>query len=267
MNEQTKAIALWSGTAVAVIALASATFGLSVPNLRRHAQAAVGERVEVSFVDVPSWMTPTDLAPIQDLVAREAGTSAYDRDGLARAQIALAACGWFDEVRQVRRVTTTSLEVDATFVDPVALVVDRDGEHLLDSRARLMPRTYAAGTAPKLTRILGASLPRPTKPGQVWGGADLRAGIEMAKIVGMQRWRGQVDAVDVSEFATKQTLALMTTRQCKLIWGRAPGSGASAEVPAAQKLRYLDMLTSQYGRIDGAGPQSIDLSVDYVGSH
>jgi hypothetical protein len=45
-----------------------------------------------------------------------------------------------------------------------------------------------------------------------------------------------------------------------------PGTEAAAEVPSAQKLRYLDMLVSQYGRIDGAGPQSIDLSGDYVGS-
>ena len=267
MNDRTKDAAMWIGAGSTLVILATVTLGWSVPNLRRHAQAATGERIEVAFLDSPSWMTPTDLAPIQDLVAREAGTSAYKREGLLRAQTALLASGWFDEVRQVRRVGSAALEVDATFADPIALVIDPDGEHLLDTHSRLLPRTYAPGTAPHLTRILGASLPRPKQPGQVWGGADLLAGVEMAKLVSAQRWRAQVSAVDVADFHTKQTLSLITTKQCRLIWGRAPGSEASAEVPAAQKLRYLDMLTNQYGRIDGAGPQSIDLSVDYVGSH
>lgn len=267
MTESTKNSAMWIGAGATLAILATVTFGWSVPSLRKKAQASAGERIEVAFVDAPSWMTPTDLAPIQDLVAREAGASAYSREGLERAQVALLACGWFDEVRQVRRIGSSSLEVDATFVDPIALVVDAEGEHLLDSRARLLPRTYATGTAPNLTRILGASLARPQKPGQLWGGADLLAGVEMAKLIATQRWRAQVSAVDVSDFRTNQTLSLLTTKQCKLIWGRAPGREASAEVPAAQKLRYLDLLTNQYGRIDGAGPQSVDLSVDYVGSH
>lgn len=267
MDESAKNTAIWVGAGVTLAILATVTFGWSIPSLRKNAQAVAGERIEVAFLDAPSWMTPTDLAPIQDLVAREAGASAYNREGLERAQVALLASGWFDEVRQVRRIGSASLEVDAIFVDPVALVVDADGEHLLDSRARLLPRTYATGTAPNLTRILGVSLARPKQPGQVWGGADLLAGIEMAKLIGTQRWRAQVSAVDVSDFRTNQTLSLLTTKQCRLIWGRAPGREASAEVPAAQKLRYLDLLTNQYGRIDGAGPQSVDLSVDYVGSH
>lgn len=267
MNEQTKSAAMWLGAGSTLLILATVTFGWFVPSLRQSAQAVAGERIEVAFLDAPSWMTPADLAPIQDLVAREAGISAYDRNGLVRAQSALLASGWFEEVRQVRRIGSASLEVDATFADPIALVIDADGEHLLDSHARLLPRTYAPGTSPNLTRILGASLPRPKQPGQLWAGADLLAGVEMAKLVGTQRWRAQVSAVDVSDFCTKQTLSLLTTKQCRLLWGRAPGKEESAEVPAAQKLRYLDLLTNQYGRIDGAGPQSIDLSVDYVGSH
>ncbi len=267
MSERTKATSIWVGAATTLAILLLITFGWSVPSLRQSVHASPGDRIEVAFLDSPSWMTPSDLEPLQTLVAREAGVSAYDRQGLERAQSALMGSGWFNEVRQVRRIGSSEIEVDATFADPIALVVDAQGEHLLDSNGRLLPRTYAPGTSPKLTRILGASLPRPTRAGQLWPGADLLAGVEMAKLIGTQRWRSQVSAVDVGEFRTRQTLALLTTNQCRLIWGRAPGSEASAEVPAAQKLRYLDLLTNQYGRIDGAGPQSIDLSVDYVGSH
>ena len=143
---------MWLGAGSMLLFLLTVAFGWFVPNLRQSAQAVAGERIEVSFLDTPSWMTPTDLAPIQDLVAREAGISAYDRDGLVRAQSGLLASGWFEEVRQVRRIGSASLEVDATFADPIALVVDADGEHLLDSHARLLPRTYAPGTSPNLTR-------------------------------------------------------------------------------------------------------------------
>ncbi|MSR44705.1 MAG: hypothetical protein EXS15_05015 [Phycisphaerales bacterium] len=267
--------ALWIAAGVVAIALVVITFGWSIPALRRTAQAtplenirgATQGRIEVTFLDAPAWMTPADLEPLQDLVACEAGTMVYDRDGLARVQEALLNTGWFDEVRQVRRLHGAVLEVDATFAEPTALVVDRDGEHLLDSRGRLMPRTYAPGTSPPLTRILGASLPRPSRPGQAWGGADLLAGNGMAILIGTQRWRAQISAVDVSEFKTRQTLGLVTTKGCRINWGRNPGSEAAAEVPAAQKLRYLDLLANQYGRVDGASEQTIDLSVDYVASH
>lgn len=258
---------MWIGAGIAMVAVATVVFGWSIPSLRKQSFSAVGGRIEVSFVDAPAWMTPADLAPLQDLVAREAGSSAYDRAGLERAHAALIATGWFQSVRQVRRESLSQLEVDGTFAEPTALVADSAGDHLIDSECRLLPRTYSTGAGPKLPRIVGARLARPARPGQLWVGADLFAGVELAKLVGTQRWRAQVAGVDVSAFQDQQTLTLLTSNGCRVKWGRALGSEASAEVPSEQKLRYLDLLHNQYGRIDGAGPQAIDLSVDYVASH
>lgn len=265
MTQQRKEWTIWSGAALTLLTLAIVTFGWSVPALRTAATAASGERIEVSFIDAPRWMTPADLAPIQDLCAREAGSSAYDRAGLERAQSALMNSGWFKAVSQVRRVGSTNIEVVAQFAQPCALVADAAGLHLIDSDGRLLPRTYATGNGPNLPRIIGASMPRPTTAGSIWPGADLLAGLEMSKLVGTQRWRSQVSAIDVTDFATRKSMTLITSNGCRMHWGRAPGSEASAEVPAAQKLRYIDMLHNQTGRIDGQGSQEIDLSVDYVG--
>lgn len=265
MKEPARQLTIWVGAGVAVLALASVALGWKVPQLRKSASATSGQRIEVAFMDAPRWMTPSDLAPLQDLVVREAGSGAYDRTGLERAQAALMGSGWFKEVRQVRRTGVAAIEVDATFAQPCALVADSQGDHLIDSDGRLLARTYSPGNAPALPRIIGASLPRPASPGTVWPGADLLAGLDMSKLVGMQRWRAQVASVDVGEFASRQSLSLVTTTGCKLNWGRAPGSESAAEVPAAQKLRYLDMLHGQTGRIDGPGKQEIDLTVDYVG--
>ncbi len=267
MTDPTRSTSMWIGAGIALLAVAAFVFGWSIPSLRKQAFSAAGQRIEVSFVDAPQWMTSADLAPLQEMVAREAGASAYDRVGLERAQAALLATGWFETVRQVRRERLTLLEVEGTFAQPTAVVADSAGDHLLDSECRLLPRTYALGTAPKLPRIVGARLPRPPRPGQLWTGADLFAGVELAKLVGTQRWRSQIAGVDVADFQQQQTLTLLTSGGCRVKWGRALGLEASAEVPAEQKLRYLDLLHNQYGRIDGAGPNAIDLSVDYVASH
>ncbi|MBM4101282.1 MAG: hypothetical protein FJ256_03330 [Phycisphaerae bacterium] len=266
LSDGTRSAITYGSAAIVVGALGAASLGWWVPELRRQAVAAPGERIEVAFIDAPVWMAPQDLAPLQEMTAREAGPTAGGREGLLRAKAALERSGWFDEVRQVSRSGFSGIEVDATFAEPAALVVHSNAEHLLDTSCRRMPRSYPVGMGPRLTRILGVAAPPPAHAGSAWSGADVIAGVEMAKLVGVQRWRGQVEAVDVGDFASSGNVALLTTKQSRIIWGRMPGTEAAAEVPSAQKLRYLDMLMSQYGRIDGAGPQSIDLSVDYVGS-
>ncbi len=257
----------WIGAGVSFIALCSVTFAVAIPALRSSASDARTHRIEVSFEQPPRWMGPEDLAPLQDAVAREVGTDPYDRAGLERARVMLEASGWFESVQQVRRTGHGGISVTGEFAQPTAIVADRDGDHLIDSEGRLMPRSYGHGTAPAITRITGVTLPRPSRAGEVWQGADLVAGLEMAKLVALQRWRAQIASVDVSQYRDHQTLALTTVGGCRLNWGRAPGAEAAAEVPASQKLRYISMLQTQYGRIDAAGPASIDLSVDYVGSH
>ncbi|MSR28303.1 MAG: hypothetical protein EXS03_01850 [Phycisphaerales bacterium] len=266
MNFVRTPAAAWVLALGTLLTLTIIAFGWSVPALRSSASAGSHERMEASFVGTPRWMTPSDLAPIQEVALREAGPSAYDRAGLERARAALEASGWFDSVAQVRRTSSSKIEIDGTFAEPTALVADRDGDHLVDSRGRLMPRSYAFGTAPAITRITGVFLKRPSRPGEMWPGADLLAGLEMAKLVASQRWRAQIASIDVSSFREFQTISLTTTGGCRLNWGRAPGAEAAAEVPASQKLRYIDLLQSQHGRLDAAGPHSIDLSVDYVGS-
>ena len=256
----------WIAALVVCTAVVAVTFALGVPALRSGASGAKDRRVEVSFSQAPRWMLPNDLAPIQERVALEAGTDPYDRAGLERAKVMLERSGWFDSVTQVRRVALGGIEVTGEFAEPTALVADAQGDNLIDSRGRLMPRSYAHGTSPAITRITGASLPRPVRAGEYWQGADVAAGLEMAKLVALQRWRAQIASVDVSQYRDHQTLALTTVGGCRLNWGRAPGAEAAAEVPASQKLRYLSLLQSQFGRLDGAGQQAIDLSVDYVGS-
>jgi hypothetical protein len=250
-----------------VAATAVWAFGWWVPGLRHQAAAAMREgRIEVIFSDAPRWMTAADIAPLQELVLREAGRGAYDQIGCAQARTALLESGWFSDVAQVRRTGTGDIVIDATFAVPFALVVDSTGEHLIDVDGRLLPRSYVPGTSPAFPRIVGASVARPARPGQAWTGADIAAGMALARIVESQRWRGQVVGIDVSAFRDRHVMDLLTDNGCRIVWGRAPGEEAAAEVPAAQKLKYLAYLHEASGRVDAGCATQLDLSVDYVGS-
>lgn len=242
-------------------------FGWWVPGLRHTAAAAIREgHIEVVFSDAPRWMTAADIAPLQEIVMREAGRGAYDQVGCAQARAALLESGWFTDVSQVRRTGTGDIVIDAEFAVPFALVVDAAGEHLVDADGRLLPRSYVTGTSPAFPRIVGASVPRPARPGQRWMGADVAAGMGLARLVESQRWRGQVTGIDVSAFKDRHVMDLLTDTGCRIVWGRAPGEEATAEVPSAQKLKYLAFLHESCGRVDAGCTSQLDLSVDYVGS-
>lgn len=247
--------------------IAAWAFGWWVPGLRHSAAAAIRDgRLEVVFSDVPRWMTAADIAPLQETVLREAGRGAYDQVGCAQARAALLDSGWFTSVSQVRRTGSGDIVIDAEFAVPFALVADGAGEHLIDVNGRLLPRSYLSGTAPAFPRIVGASVPRPARPGQVWMGADVAAGMGLAQLVESQRWRGQVVGIDVSQFKERHVMDLLTDTGCRIVWGRAPGEEAAVEVPAAQKLKYLAYLHESCGRVDAGCTRQLDLSVDYVGS-
>ena len=252
---------------ICAAAVAVWAFGWWVPGLRHTAAAALRDgRIEVVFSDAPRWMTAADIAPLQELVLREAGRGAYDQVGCAQARTALLESGWFTDVTQVRRTGSGDIVIDAEFAVPFALVVDGAGEHLVDTEGRLLPRSYLPGTSPAFPRIVGASVARPARPGLRWMGADVAAGMGLARLVESQRWRGQVIGIDVSAFKERHVMDLLTDNGCRIVWGRAPGEEASAEVPAAQKLKYLAYLHESAGRVDAGCTSQLDLSVDYVGS-
>ena len=242
-------------------------FGWWVPALRHSAAAAIRDgRIEVVFADAPRWMTAADIAPLQEAVLREAGRGAYDQVGCAQARTALLESGWFTSVSQVRRTGDGDIVVDAEFAVPFALIVDAVGEHLVDVDGRLLPRSYNHNSSPAFPRIVGAGAARPSRPGERWPGADVAAGMGLARLVESQRWRGQVASIDVSAFRDRRVMDLRTDTGCTIVWGRAPGDEAAVEVPAEQKLKYLAYLHESCGRVDAGCASQLDLSVDYVGS-
>jgi len=255
-----------AGWVVAIAATAMA-LGMGVPALRDAALASEGRRsVTVRFVQRPVWMSDAELEPLAELVADQLRGSALQQGNLAAAREALLQCGWFEEVRQVRRTGGDEVEVDAVWTTPFAVVREGGYDHLIDLHGRLLPRCYRPGTTPRqLIRIESAAQPRPDTYGTTWPGEDLQAALAVARLVDTRPWRPQVAWIDLAEMPTDGCVRLRTLRGCTILCGRAPGREGGSEVPARQKLEYLDRLHRDYGRIDALCEEQLDLRSDYVG--
>ncbi len=253
------------------MAAVTLTLGLIflAPTLRSRAHAHSASDagpVRVVLVDRPGWLGTKDAEVLTRLVAAETGTDPGNRAALQRALARLENCGWYSAVSQVRRASSGEVQVVGEFAVPFALVVDGAGDHLIDQHGRLLPRTYAAGTAPRFPRLIGNREARPARPGMRWTGADLDAGLSLARIIDQQRWRDQIEAIDVSDYAHEGQLRLLTTNGCSILWGCAPGEETPAEVSAPQKLRYLQFFDQTHGRIDAECHGSLDVRTDCVGA-
>jgi len=256
-------VSAWT-TTIAGGAIAGA---IAIPALAERADRArpLGP-ITVNFVNAPSWMTPHDLAPLEEMVRDQLDGSPFDRDGLRVAADGLRASGWFSSISQVRRSAIDAVEVLGHWTEPTALVRDADGDHLIDAEGRLLPRSYRHGAAPSFPRIEGNTSPRPSVTGARYEGGEVLAALALLAVIEDRPWRTQIAAVDVSHFRREGVLKLRTSRDATILWGRPPGDRSAAEVPTRQKISYLQFFYDRFGRIDAVGDGTLDVTGDYVGS-
>lgn len=240
---------------------------VGVPKLiERTAAAQSAVPIRVVLAAEPSWLPQEDRRALEIGVLKSLSGGPLDREGLQAAQQVAQQSGWYDHVDQVRRPDLGQVVVEGVWAVPFALVSDSQGEHLVDTKGRLLPRSYPAGTGPALLHIRGASMPRPASCGTPWQGADLSAALEMAALMADRTWKNQVAGIDVGAFSSDGIVRLRTDKGCELIWGRTPGREGASEVPAHQKLAALQFLHDRYGRIDAGCESALDLRSDVVGA-
>ncbi len=97
----------------------------------------------------------------------------------------------------------------------------------------------------------------------MWPGKDDTAALELVALINRKPWQDQVAQVDVARHWKAGSIHLITDRGCTITWGRAPGDEAGGNVPAQQKLSYLDYHHDQYGHID-RGLEELDITGDVV---
>lgn len=264
-QKTTTALPSWLPTAAWSFAFAATAVGLGiwVPRLVERARnAPLPGPVRVTLQGQPSWLPADERVAIERGILKSVGTSPFDREGLVAARGVAAQSGWFTEVAQVRRADVDHVIVDGTWCVPFALVCDASGEHLIDTRGRLLPRNYPAGKGPRLLRLTGVSQPMPAAIGSTWPGDEVAAALGMATLFADRPWRTQVAAIDLSGWQEDGLLRMRTDRGCAITWGRAPGKESAAEVPASQKLGMLQLAFDKTGRIDAGAPNALDLRGD-----
>lgn len=240
---------------------------LGVPRLEAYASARrAPDQIHVRFRDPPAWIRGELESVLLASAAHVIGNDPLRRDDLVEVQQTLLATGWFDEIRQVRRIEPETVEVDARFTTPFAVIRDESDrrDHLVDPRGRLLPRSFPQGGSSGFTVITGAQLARPARHGEPWPGADVTVALQLLQLFYDRPWKEQIAEVDVSQLSRTPSIRLRTDRDCIIIWGRPPGTESGSEVPAQRKLSYLDYHYQHYGHVDRGFLRELDITGDVV---
>jgi hypothetical protein len=220
----------------------------------------------------PVWMSDF-LAEQIVKTARPAGAhSAFDHQLLVDTVAMLRANPWIREVKQVRRAYRQqpgdTLEVDCEYRAPVALVKWQDYFWLVDGDGVKLPEVFSAGDVPHILkgqdnrmniRVIEGVTHAPPETGAKWVGADLQAGLELVKLLFGRNYAEEVEKVDVSNFGGRQNLktahlVLVTRYNTQVRWGQpvtVPPNDFIVEVPAAQKLAFMQAIFEEKHRVDG----------------
>lgn len=244
-----------------VAAVAGWIYG--VPRLEaRVAQQAVdhAQPFEVKFTGAPAWVNNELRRSLADVVRSYVGPDPLAQQDLIDARIALMETGCFDSVAQVRRSGNYSVEVDATFLEPFAVVKWNGRKILIDNKGRLLPPSYRLSDRAHFLSITGLYYSPPAGPAQRWEGTDVAAGLKLVQLLQPQPWSGQIDTIDLTGFMQSKPIKLITDRGSTLIWQSAPDEERAGEVSGAEKIRRIQFLFDRRGRVDGGYQTELDLT-------
>lgn len=210
---------------------------------------------QVVLVDMPLWMTPKLQRDMRAIVAVEISGNPLDNTGLQNAVRSLAANPWVKQVDHVRRLTDGTVEVNATFREPVAKVETSDGYILVDIEGVRLPVQYTPAEARRLVlpALVGVKTP-PAREGKPWPSEELQAGLKLVKLLQAEPYLSQVEAFDVSERDPRGRIRLkLLTRNGMVRWGLPPGEEKSIETDAKTKKTWLAQIYKSRGLIDAGG--------------
>ncbi len=244
----------WTVLLLAVIVLAAAA-----PALRRVVAVDAPPPTEVRFTSTPTWVGDSLLRHVAEIAARQF-RPAGGRDELVEVHDALARSGWFDAVRHIRRCGDGAIEVDATFLSPVAMVVDDYGEVVVDARGRTLPEGTTLADETHIIQLINPRHNRPSRPAAAWAGDDVAAGLQLHALLTERDWAHQVSSIDLQSFDRTGGLVIVTSLPASITWGSPPGEETPLEALADRKLVRLEEAFRGHGRIDLHLPGPLDLT-------
>lgn|GEM_PF-861329 len=186
-----------------------------------------------------TWLAKATQKDIRELLEITLSGDPTDQFALTRTHDALMATGWIAKVDAIRRLPAGKVEIDLTWRSPMAAVRTEGLDWIVSDKTEILPLHYAPGTS-GMPLVINPTSPRPTKPGQVWIGGDVEAGIALlAHLSQHDEIMSQVRGVDVSRFASRRQLSIITDRGNRIIWGTPTNQKTPGEPSTEQKLAWL----------------------------
>jgi hypothetical protein len=175
---------------------------------------------------------------------------------------------WVAKVVQVSKLPGARVKVELVYRRPVCMV-EVPGDLLpVDVHGVLLPYTrddFSSIDKSRYPRLVSIDTAPVGTVGECWGDVRVVGGAEIAAVLG-EVWEelNLQQIVPSAPLATgvgeEPTYTLVTRRGTRVPWGRAPGTDAPGELPAADKVARLLKYTQQHGTLEGAnGPQELHI--------
>jgi hypothetical protein len=232
----------------------------------------------------PVWMTDFLAEQIARCAQPATTHSVFDHQLLVTTGDLLKANPWIRQVKQVRRAYGKSpgdiLEIDCDYRAPIALVHWKDYYWLVDGDGVKLPEPFDHSTLGRIMfgpdhhvniRVIEGVAQAPPESGAKWSGEDLKAALDLVKLLYDKPYAQEIMRVDCSNFAGRidhkeAQLVMITGRNSQVRWGRPISSGNDdffVEVPPARKLQYMEEIVAEHKHVDANFPW-IDLRFDRV---
>jgi hypothetical protein len=245
----------------AVLALFAATLAIAAPSLRSSVEEAMAPPREIRFTNTPTWIGDSLINELGRVASLQIDGTRPDQGQLTAIHHALDRSRWFEVVRTVHRAADGDIEVDATFLRPVAVVVDDFGEVVIGQGGRPLPAGIHMESGRHIVRITSPTENRPTRAQRQWLGDDMAAAIELHALLQLQPWVEQVKAIDLANYDRTGRLVLISHRGKRIVWGSRPGQETGLEATAPNKIARLANHYHTHRTIDLGVVHELDLTM------
>ncbi len=221
-----------------------------------------GERAEHSWLPAVFRGEITDAAQ----AAADKNNNVLDPAQLRDVGNALIATGWFEGQPTVERTGDGSIRVTGDWRAPACAVRFGDRDYLVGWDRKRLPPDYPVGRSGQRVILGVAGDPPRTDAGasyrSAWPGDDIDAALILLRTLhGDPIVFEDVAAIDAGDFARSGTLAIITQRGTRVVWGGRPDDFHPGQITTPAKLERLRTLLDRYGGID-AGQQAIEIAWD-----
>lgn len=204
-----------------------------------------------------TWVPRVVQDSLVHLVESNVSMNPFDTGSLERGRRLLLATGWFESVDRLVRRPGGTIDVDATWRIPVALVRKNNRDYLVGRDAAPIRIPDGFKPMPGLYIIENPLLEPPTDAGKLaygtpWSGGDVQAALDLLDVLKDSPAQRQITGIDLSEYLTQDEpkLLIVTDRRTRIVWGSAIGELAPGQVPIERRIARLEQQLRGFGRID-----------------